>query len=70
MVKKCIYCKGEISDESVIDVCEKCGRSVWGEKMFNTIVRNMQTARENGDLCNDNFIRNSSRETEDFRGFR
>ena len=53
MVKKCIYCSSEISDESVIDFCEKCGKSVWGEKMFNAIVENMNNAKENGDLCHN-----------------
>jgi len=51
-MKKCIYCSSEIPDESVIDFCEKCGKNVWGEKMFNAIVDNMNNARENGDLCN------------------
>ncbi len=51
MAKKCIYCDVEISDESVIDFCEKCGKGVWGEKMFNTIVENMNNAKNNGDLC-------------------
>jgi len=50
MAKKCFYCKTEIPDESVIDFCETCGKSVWGEKMFNAIVQNMEEARENGDL--------------------
>jgi hypothetical protein len=51
MVKKCIYCGIEVSSESVIDFCERCGKGVWGEKMFNAIVKNMEDARENGDLC-------------------
>ncbi len=51
MTKKCIYCKKEVSDESVIDFCEKCGKNVWGEKMFQAIIKNMKDARERGDLC-------------------
>ena len=51
MVKKCIYCSSEIPDESVIDFCKSCGVGVWGEKMFNAILDNMESARENGDLC-------------------
>jgi len=64
MTKKCIYCDAEISDESVIDFCEKCGKRVWGEKMFNTIVENMNNAKENGDLCH-----NRVDETEEFKQF-
>ncbi len=62
MVKKCIYCGSEIPNESVIDFCEKCGKNVWGEKMFNTIVENMNNAKENGDLCH-----NRVDETEKFK---
>lgn len=51
MTKKCIYCSLEIPDESVVDFCEKCGKNVWGEKMFQAIITNMENARENGDLC-------------------
>jgi hypothetical protein len=51
MTKKCIYCKGEVASESVIDFCERCGKGVWGEKMFRAIVDNMESAREKGDLC-------------------
>jgi len=51
-MKKCIYCGAEISEECVIDFCEKCGVSVWGQKMFNAIVQNMEEARERGDLRN------------------
>lgn len=55
MVKKCIYCKTEINDDSVIDFCRKCGIGVWGEKMFNAILENMEGARSNGTLCNSNL---------------
>ena len=53
VTKKCIYCDAEISEESVIDFCDVCGKKVWGEKMFNTIVDNMNNARNNGDLCHN-----------------
>jgi hypothetical protein len=51
MTKKCLYCKTELPETSVIDFCESCGVGVWGQKMFNTIVSNMEEARESGDLC-------------------
>ena len=50
MAKKCLYCKRDISEESVVDFCESCGKGVWGEKMFNTIVQNMENSKNNGDL--------------------
>jgi len=50
MTKKCIYCKSEISDSSVIDFCDRCGVGVWGEKMFKAIVASMENARDNNDL--------------------
>jgi hypothetical protein len=49
-MKRCIYCKGNLSDESVIDFCERCGKGVFGERMFNTIVENMSEAKHRGDL--------------------
>ena len=49
-MKKCIYCKCAIPDESVIDFCERCGKGVFGEKMFSAIVSNMQEAEKRGDL--------------------
>jgi len=64
MSKKCIYCGAEIDDKSVIDFCEKCGKSVWGEKMFNAIVENMNNAKENGDLYH-----NRVDETGEFKQF-
>jgi len=50
-MKKCIYCKADIAEESVIDFCERCGKGVFGEKMFNAIVQNMQEAEKRGDLA-------------------
>lgn len=50
MVKHCIYCKSEIDQNSVVDVCIRCGRAVWGDKMFKAIMTNMQDARESGSL--------------------
>ena len=55
MVKKCVYCKCEVDEESVVDVCERCGHGVWGKKMFNAIVENMSSAKANGNL-NQGFI--------------
>lgn len=50
MVKKCIYCKTQIDDASVVDVCHRCGVGVWGEKMFQAILDNMNGAKEKGNL--------------------
>ncbi len=50
MAKNCIYCKGAIDQNSVVDVCRRCGVGVWGEKMFQAIVDNMEGHRESGDL--------------------
>lgn len=49
-MKKCIYCHAEIDEGSVIDFCEKCGVSVFGGKMFETIKETMEKAKERGDL--------------------
>ncbi len=53
-MKKCMYCKAEISDDCVVDFCEVCGKRTWGDKMFNAIIENMENARDNGDLCHAN----------------
>ncbi|MCH7567806.1 MAG: hypothetical protein IIA87_00120 [Nanoarchaeota archaeon] len=50
MVKKCMYCSMELSNERVIDICERCGHGVWGEKMFSAIKENMKNSRDKGDL--------------------
>ena len=47
---KCIYCKGNIEDDRAVDVCDSCGRKVWGEKMFSAIKGSMGEAKCRGDL--------------------
>ncbi len=49
-MKKCVYCGAELEEDSVVDVCERCGVGVWGRKMFESIKENMKTARKKGDL--------------------
>ena len=53
-MSKCIYCGCVFSDDRVMEVCDNCGDKVWGKKMFNAIVQNMNDARDNGDLCHMN----------------
>ena len=61
MKKKCIYCGKEVPSESLVDFCEICGKGVWGEKMFNAILKNMKEAHEKGDLCSTNLKENTQK---------
>jgi len=63
-MKKCVYCKAEISSDSVIDLCAECGRKAFGEKMLKVIIENMENAREKGDLY-QGIIGNFNEEKED-----
>ena len=47
---RCVYCKKEIEDDRAVDVCDSCGKGVWGERMFNAIKQNMGNAKIKGDL--------------------
>ena len=47
-MKKCLYCQAVLDENCIVDFCERCGKNVWGEKMFNAIIQNMEEARENG----------------------
>ena len=69
MVKKCLYCQAELDDTCVIDFCEKCGVNVFGRKMFNTIVQNMENAREKGDLCHTEQFIEPPKDLGAFEGF-
>ena len=66
-MKKCIYCGKEINQSCVIDFCEHCGVQAFGRKMFDTIVSNMENARDNQDLLHtriDNFQQDSPKKIE------
>jgi hypothetical protein len=47
---KCVYCKCNIEDARAVDVCDTCGRKVWGDKMFLAIKQSMGDAKEKGNL--------------------
>jgi len=49
-----VYCRKEIIDDSVVDFCRECGIKVFGEKMLEAIIKNMEKAREKGDLYQGN----------------
>jgi len=65
-MKKCIYCRAEVLDSCVIDFCEKCGINVFGRKMFDAIVQNMEEARENGDLCHNQAFTELQKDVDNF----
>ena len=48
--KRCFYCKREIPEDCALDVCDDCGRGVWGEKMFKAIRGKMENERDKGNL--------------------
>lgn len=58
MVKKCVYCGNEISDDRCVDVCDKCGHGVWGLRMFKAIKESTQEANDKGDLFQGSVIDN------------
>ena len=67
MIKKCVYCNSEIHDNRSIEICDKCGIKVWGNKMFNVIKKTTDNARDNGDLCRTNMNPEQINEWEDYR---
>ena len=50
MAKRCIYCKTDIEQNCVVDMCPRCMHGVWGEKMTNLIVSRMNEEKAKGNL--------------------
>ncbi|MEI7718595.1 MAG: hypothetical protein WCI72_01910 [archaeon] len=48
--KCCVYCKGEVPSERAMDVCDRCGKAVWGEKMFKAIVEGTNSEMSKGNM--------------------
>jgi len=69
MAKKCMYCRKDVHEDSVMDVCEPCGVGVWGKKMFETIIRKMEDARAKDDLVSTNTIGIQNLEKLGYKGF-
>ena len=61
MGKHCIYCKGEIPANAVLDVCERCGIGVWGQKMYEAIKKNMEDANDSGNLMQGSITQKFNR---------
>jgi len=47
---KCVYCKGSVPEERVMQICDKCGCKVWGAKMFEAILKGTNSEAEKGNL--------------------
>ena len=50
MAKRCIYCKTDIEQNCVVDMCPRCMHGVWGEKMTNLNVSRMNEEKAKGNL--------------------
>ena len=68
-MKKITLSNGSTMNGSIIDFCQKCGVGVFGEKMFNAIVENMEKANDNGDLCHSRSVSESQENIEPIQGF-
>lgn len=50
MSAKCVYCCSEISTDRTMQICDRCGIKVWGEKMFKAILSSTETEKEKGNM--------------------
>jgi uncharacterized UBP type Zn finger protein len=48
--KCCVYCKGNVPEDRAMDVCDRCGRGVWGDKMFQHILQGTNDQMAKGNL--------------------
>jgi len=49
-MKRCFYCNSEIESGSVVDICKSCMYQIWGKKMSETIISNMEIEKQKGNL--------------------
>ena len=54
-MKRCMYCKCDLPEDSIVDFCMRCGYGVFGEKMYKAILQNMNEAKQRGDLEQGEF---------------
>jgi hypothetical protein len=47
---KCVYCKGSVPEERVMQICDRCGVKVWGARMFEAILKGTNSEAEKGNL--------------------
>lgn len=50
MSSKCVYCCSEVPLERTMQICDRCGIKVWGEKMFKAILSSTECEKEKGNM--------------------
>jgi hypothetical protein len=50
MVNKCVYCKTEVPEGRTMEICDRCGAKIWGEKMFHAIVEGTNQEKTKGNM--------------------
>ncbi len=53
-----------------MEICDRCGVGVWGQKMFLAIKNQTNSAQENDDLCRTNMNFDEGFRSEKFKGVR
>jgi hypothetical protein len=47
---KCVYCRCDVPSERTMQICDRCGIRVWGDKMFKAILQSTDCEREKGNM--------------------